>query len=211
MAFPTKRFNLDIPKNMGCSWALIGSSKSGKTTLLKHIYNEYYKKYCTIMFSMNAHAEIYKDLDKNVIVCDTFHPSLFAEAHEINTKCNNKFPFLFISDDYVDSAIKSSPEVLRALTIYRNANMTSIFVFQGRTLMNSVGRNQVNYVCVFKQQTPKEWKAVIEEFLSMWLPMGMTMAEMINFCMEATKNHQFFLIDNIVGECYISKLAPSQI
>jgi GTPase SAR1 family protein len=210
MSFPCKRFSVELPTNGGCSWLLCGASRSGKTTFMKHIYKEYYKKFITIMFSMNRHADIYKDLDKKVILSDKFLSPLIAEAHDINTVCDNKFPFLFISDDYVDSKIKHDPEITRLLTIHRNANISSIFSFQGRTLVNSVGRNQVNYICIFKQQTPKEWKNVIEEFLDMWLPMDMTMPEKIAFCVEATKDHQLFFVDNINSECYITKLTKAQ-
>jgi uncharacterized protein YaaR (DUF327 family) len=64
---------------------------------------------------------------------------------------------------------------------------------------------------VFKQQTPQAYEDVIKEFLQMYLPIKMTMREMIDFCMEATRDHQFFFIDNIIGECYISKLSAAQI
>ena len=81
---------------------------------------------------MNRHADIYKDLDDKVLVADKFHSELIREAHEINSLCENRFPFLFISDDYVDYSIKNDPEITRALTIYRNSNVSSIFSFQGR-------------------------------------------------------------------------------
>ena len=211
MTFPCKKFDITLPTNGGTSWMLCGSSRAGKTTLMRYIYNTHYKKHITMMFTMNPQADIYKDFDKNVMVCDTFEPSLISEAHELNVKCDNKFPMLFISDDYVDASIKGNPEITRLLTIYRNCNCSSIFSFQGRTLMNSVGRNQVNYICIFKQNTPREWKAVVEEFLDMWLPIEMTMPEKIAFCVEATKDYQFFCIDQINSECYLTKLGKGQV
>jgi hypothetical protein len=101
--------------------------------------------------------------------------------------------------------------VARAMTIYRNAGISTVFSFQGRTLMSAVGRNNANYILIFKQQTPLEWENVIKEFLSMWLPTGMTMREMVEFCKHATVDHQFFFIDNIEGKCYLSKLTKSQV
>jgi len=211
MSFPTFKFELELPTNGGVSIALIGASRSGKTTLLKHIYNKYFKKYISVMFTMNSQAEIYKDLGDKILISDKYHPELLKEAHEINSLCDNKYPFLFISDDYVNMKIKTDGEVVRALTIYRNANITSVFSFQGRTLMSAVGRNNINFIAVFKQQTPKEWESIIKEFLSMWLPVGMTMREMVDFCRLATADHQFFFIDNIKGCCYISKLTTEQL
>ena len=164
-----------------------------------------------MMFSMNHHADIYKDFGAKILCCDEYHSELIKEAHEINRLTDNAFEFCFISDDYVDTKIKNDPEITRLLTLYRNSRQNSIFSFQGRTLISAVGRNSANWVCVFKQQTPLEWENVIKEFLQMYLPMKMTMREMIDFCMEATKDHQFFFIDNLIGECYISKLSASQV
>jgi hypothetical protein len=107
---------------------------------------------------MNRQADIYKDLDEKVMIADKFHSELLREAHEINSLCDNKYPFLFISDDYVDAKIKNDPEITRCMTIYRNANVSSIFSFQGRTLMSAVGRNNANYIAIFKQQTPLEFE-----------------------------------------------------
>ncbi len=162
------------------------------------------------MSTMNPHADIYSDLDAKVLVANDYHPELLREFHELNSLSGNRYPFLFISDDFVNPKIKSDGEVTRALTIYRNAGVSSIWSFQGRTLMSAVGRNNLNYIAVLKQQTPREWEAVIKEFLSMWLPTGMTMREMVDFCRMATEDHQFFFIDNIKGECYLTKLSKEQ-
>jgi hypothetical protein len=210
MSFVSKKFNIELPTNGGVSILLCGASRSGKTTMMKYLYQTHFEKYITVMFSMNRHADIYKDLSDKVIVCDCFHSELLRESHQINTLCDNKFPFLFISDDYVDTKIKNDPEITRCMTIYRNANVSSIWSFQGRTLMSAVGRNNANYIIIFKQQTPLEWENVIKEFLAMYLPTGMTMREMIEFCKEATVDHQFFFIDNITGECCLSKLTKAQ-
>jgi hypothetical protein len=213
MSFPTRKFSLELPtnSNSAVSIALIGASRSGKTTMMKHLYNAHFKKHITTMFTMNPHADIYKDFGTKILTCEEYFPELMREAHELNSLCDNEYPFCFISDDFVSTKIKHDAEVTKALTIYRNANISSIWSFQGRTLMSAVGRNQINYICVFKQQTPLEWTNVIKEFLSMWLPTGMSMREMIEFCKLATQDHQFFMIDNIVGECFISKLSKDQI
>jgi hypothetical protein len=77
--------------------------------------------------------------------------------------------------------------------------------------MSAVGRNNANFIYIFKQQTPGEWECVIKEFLSMWLPSGMSMREMVDFCKLATEDHQFYVIDNIKGCCYLTKLTRAQI
>ncbi len=211
MSFPAKKLDIVLPTNGGCSWVLCGSSRSGKSTLMKYLVKEFYTKSATVMFSQNGHTEIYKTLGKDVIVSEKFLPQLITEAHEINTKCDNKIPFLFISDDYVGYDVKNSMEITKLLTIFRNANCSSIFSFQHRTLISPTGRAQVNYIAIFAQQTPKNWKNMIDEFLDCWLPMTMTMPEKIAWCKAATTDHQFLFIDNIKGECYISKLFGKQV
>ena len=205
-----KAFDIELPTNGGTAFGLIGASRSGKTTLMKYLYRTYFKRHITVMTTMNPHADIYSDLDAKVLIANEYHPELLHEFHELNSLSGNRYPFLFISDDFVNPKIKSDGEVTRALTIYRNAGLSSIWSFQGRTLMSAVGRNNLNYIAVLKQQTPREWEAVIKEFLSMWLPTGMTMREMVDFCRMATEDHQFFFIDNIKGECYLTKLSRAQ-
>jgi len=211
MSFTVSEFGLELPTNGGVAFGLIGASRSGKTTLMKYLIKKHFKKHITIMTTMNPHADIYSSFSKKILVASEFYPELLREAHELNTVCHNKYPFLFVSDDFVNPKIKNDQEVQRALTIYRNANVSSIWSFQGRTLMNSVGRNNLNYIAILKQQTPKEWKAVIEEFLDMWLPLDLTMREKIEFCKKATEDHQFFWIDNINATCCLTKLSPTQV
>ena len=203
-------FDITLPTNGGVSFVLCGASRSGKTTLLKYLYRTYFKKHITTMFSLNTQAAIYKDLSSKTIVCPEFLPELLDEMHSINVKTDNKFPFLVISDDYVGGRIKNDEQITRLLTVYRNAGMSSIFSFQGRTLLNPVGRQNANYICILKQQTPHDWTNVIKEFLDMWLPMNMTMPEKIRYCMAATEDHQMFVIDNINGCAFISKLSRAQ-
>lgn len=215
MAFPSKAFNLELP-DMGdgssaVSFVLVGASKSGKSTLLKYLLKKYFNKHLTILFTMNEQAEIYNDIDNKIIVSDKYHPELLEEGHIINKEMKNKHKMLFVSDDYVGLDIKNDKEITRLLTIYRNSNQSSIFSFQGRTLLSSIGRNNANYIIVLKQQTNHEWINVIKDFLEGHLPIEMTLKEKVAFCMAACKNHQFFVIDNMKEECYISKLSPSQI
>ena len=210
MSFKTKAFSLDIPEKGGSNIVIVAASRSGKTCLMKYIYHTYFKKHITTLFTMNPHAEIYKDLPDKINISERFHPEIIHDMYEINKLTDNSQDFFISSDDYVDNQIKISPEVTRLMTIYRNASLSSCFVFQGRTLLSAVGRNNAHFILVGRQNTPKEYECVIKEFLSGWLPVGMTMAEMVRFVGEAVQGHQFFLIDNLKGECYLTKLSPRQ-
>jgi hypothetical protein len=205
-----KPFDIKLPTNGGVSFILCGASRSGKTCLMRYLYKQYFEKHITVMFSLNLQADIYKSMSKKTIVSPEFLPDILADCHTINVKSGNKYPFLIISDDFVGGQIKNAEEVTRLLTVYRNANMSSIFSFQGRTLINPTGRASCNYIAILAQQTPQAWLNVCKEYLDGYLPMDMTMPEKIRYCQEATRDHQFFFIDNILGECYITKLSPTQ-
>jgi ribosomal protein S19 len=205
-----KPFEITLPTNGGVSFILCGASRSGKTCLLKYLYKTYFQKHISVMFSLNTQADIYKSLSKKTIVSPEFLPDILSDCHTINVKSGNKFPFLMISDDFVGGQIKNAEEVTRLLTVYRNANMSSIFSFQGRTLINPTGRASCNYIAILAQQTPQAWLNVCKEYLDGYLPMSMCYPEKIRYCQEATRDHQFFFIDNILGEFYISKLSKAQ-
>ena len=206
----SQMFSLDMPTNGGVSICLIGASRAGKTTLLKHIYREYFKNHISVMFSMNDQAQIYRDLPRRLMICPDYVPTIIGDMYKMNNKCNNKFDFLVITDDCVGHKIKNDDQITKALTIYRNTAISTIASFQGRVLMNAVGRANCNFICIFKQNTPKEIKNVIEEYLDNYLPLEATMAEKIQYFMEATRNFQFFVIDTIQGKCYLTKLSPEQ-
>jgi ribosomal protein S19 len=205
-----KPFEITLPTNGGVSFILCGASRSGKTCLMRYLYKEFFDKHISLMFSLNTQADIYKSMSKKTIVSPEFLPEILSDCHTINVKSGNKYPFLIISDDFVGGQIKNAEEVTRLLTVYRNANMSSIFSFQGRTLINPTGRASCNYIAILAQQTPQAWHNVCKEYLDGYLPMSLTMPEKIRYCQEATRSHQFFFIDNIIGECYISKLSMAQ-
>jgi hypothetical protein len=192
---PVKAFDLQIDTSLGgSSFYIVGTSKAGKTTLMKYIRKTYYKDNIPLMFSQNKHADIIKD------------------CHTINSKFNNKFPFLIITDDIVGNNIKNDPEITRLSTIYRNANMSCIQSLQDLTLMSAVGRNNTNFIAIFKQSTPKKLEAVVKEFLSTYFPTDWTMREMVAYVKQALEpKGQFFMINNLTNECYLTKLSSKQI
>jgi hypothetical protein len=211
MSFPSKKFELVLPENGGYSIGLIAASRAGKSTLMKYLYRKYFSDQITLMFSQNSHADIYKDLSKKVIVSTQYFPDLIRDMHTLNHELDNKFKFLVISDDYVGPEIKNDREITKLLTIYRNANMSSIMSFQGRVLVSSVGRNQFNLLMIGKQNTSQEVENVIKEVLRGYMPEGLTIKEMVRFFIKATAPiGQFFVLDTIKGECYLTKLSAEQ-
>jgi len=106
-------FKLPINMKTGFTTAIIGASKSGKTTLLAHIYDKYYgtaqPNLVTTLFTPNFHASAYADLRRqfkaaksNLVVSAQYQPEVVSRAYQIQKGTANHYDFCFMFDDMVD-------------------------------------------------------------------------------------------------------------
>ena len=202
---------LGLPEVGGWSCILIGASRSGKTTLLKYLVDNYIKKMLIFFTSLNEHADIYKDLPKKTMICERYYPELIRDMYQLNHECDNKYKACFIYDDAVGYELKNSPWITKLFTILRNANIRSIFSAQSPTLINPVGRSNANFCFLFKLNAAVDIEKTIKDFLNPYLPTRMSMNEKIHYYQKATADHHFFFIDNLAGTCIRSKLTPEQL
>ena len=198
----SRTFDLEFPDSNtgGVSFALIGSTRSGKTTLLKHILLKYFKKSIAILMSNSIHAPIYKDLGDDIIKSPLYCPAIIKEGYEINRKTNNHYPFLFILDDVVDK--KFDKELLKLLTIYRNSGLSTVISIQSPILLNSAARGNINFVVLMKLNSDEGIEKVIRMFLMSYLRGNI--GDKIRAYREATEGHHFFVVNNLTGEVYRS-------
>lgn len=201
---------MGLPEAGGWSAVLIGASRSGKTTLLKYIMDHYVQKMLTFFTSLNDHADIYKDLPKKTMMCERYYPELIKDMYTLNHECDNKYKACFIYDDAVGYELKNSPMITKLFTIFRNANIRSIFSAQSPTLISPVGRSNANFIFLFKLNAAGDIEKTIKDFMLPYLPTKMTMVEKIHYYQKATADHHFLFIDNLAGTCIRSKLTPEQ-
>lgn len=203
MDIPDKRLQLQIPeqKTGGCSFALIGSTRSGKTTMLKHILEEFFDRHLVILMSNSIHAPIYKDID-DVIKCPVYSPRLIKEGYEINRKTSNHYPFLFVLDDVVDK--KFDKELLKLLTIYRNSGLSTIITAQSLKILNTASRGNVNFVLLGKLNSDEAIEQVVRAYLMSYLPGKVE--EKVKMYKQMTEGHHFFVINNLEGNVFRTKL-----
>jgi hypothetical protein len=210
-SIPCKHFSLELQDNGGISVGLLGASRSGKTSALKYIYKTYFNKCLSVMTTLSAQNEIYRDMSKRLIVDNEFHPELLREMYLINHGTSNKYDFCYILDDYNGGNSKTSTETTRLLTIYRNSYINAILCNQDPTLISSVGRGNLNYVCLFHFNTPQVTEKVIKMFLTGYFPTELKMSEKIKMYDTLTLDHHFFLLDNLKGTIHLCKLTEDQL
>jgi hypothetical protein len=182
----------------GCSILMIGSTRCGKTTALKHILEKYFTKHCGAIFSESARAPAYKDMKYPLLpLSSCFLPDLIKDSYLINRELKNHYDFLYVLDDC--PLVKNDKQLLKMLTIYRNSNVSAITAMQSPTLLNPTCRSNFNFVLLFHQNTTAQSEAVIKCFLRGYFPQTWTYERKIEWYNRMTSDHHFIFIDNLAG------------
>ena len=195
------KLKLPDPKTGGCSFALIASTRAGKTTMLKYILETYFDEHMIVLMSNSIHAPIYKEID-DCIKSPLYSPRIIKEGYEINRKTKNHYPFLFVLDDVVDK--KFDKELLKLLTIYRNSGLSCIISIQSPILLNSASRGNLNFVLLGKLNSDESIEKVVRMYLMSYLPGKVE--EKVRAYKELTAGHHFFCVNNLTGEVFRTKV-----
>jgi hypothetical protein len=194
---PEAEFKLILPdvSTGGCSILMIGSTRCGKTTCLKHILDTYFKKHVGAIFSESAKAPAYQHMKYPLLpLSSCFIPELIKDSYHINKELKNHYDFLYILDDV--PLVKNDKQLLKMLTIYRNSNISAITCVQSPTLLNPTCRSNFNFVLLFKQNTAAQCEAVIKAFLRGVFPEKWNYDRKIKAYQELTDDHHFLFLDN---------------
>lgn len=202
-----KKLNtIDTPENGCFSFGLIGSTRSGKSVAMLWLYENYFKEHITLMATGSAQADIYKPLKKNGI-SPAFYPEILIESMTLNQKTNNKYKFLHIIDDMLDG--KNSKALAKLLCIGRNNGQSTIICGQDITIINSVGRTNLNYVLLFRLNSLLSVEKVVKTYLRHVLPGKLD--EQIKTYVELTQNHYCFVVDFLANDVFITKIDISEV
>jgi len=208
IAIPYGEFKLVLPpvETGGCSVLMIGSTRSGKSTALKHILDRYFKKSVGVLFSNSIHANAYKDMNYPLIAkSGIIDPGLVRASYKINRETNNYYPWLYIYDD--TPTMRNDKELLKLLTIYRNSGVSGIVATQSPSLLNPTCRSNFNFVLLFKLNATEQQENVIKCWLRGYFPKGWSYEERIRWYRMATEDHHFLFIDNLAGTIRRCKIA----
>jgi hypothetical protein len=197
---PDKPFTLDMPPTDtgGCSVLMIGSGRSGKTTALKYIIDNYFQKHCGAIFSQSAKAEAYRHMNYPLLpLSSVYVPALVNCAYRVNRECKNAYPFLFVLDDV--PLAKNDKELLKTMTIYRNSGVSCIHCVQTPTLVNPTCRSNYTFFMLFKCNASEQIENVCKFFLRGYFPNDWSMNKRVEWYKEQTADHHFIFIDNWNG------------
>lgn len=200
-----KLLTVELPDSRtgGISILLVGSTRSGKTTLTKHLLHKTFKEHIQLLMSPNIHAPVYRDLDKNVITCADFKPEVIQECYQINRKTDNHYDFLVILDDVVNK--KFDKDLLKLFTTHRNANVSAIQSIQSPILLNSAMRGNINIVMLGYMNSDESCEKVIRMFCYTSIE-GKNIEEKIHKYKELTADHHWIIVNNLDGTIYRTKL-----
>jgi len=199
---------IKLDKQTGNSIVLLGSSKAGKTTLLNHIYKDYFsskdapcfksgfsKDPISVLFSVNVHAKIYQDpAIKGVIKVNKFNKDaneMIKKMKRINCEQRNKFNYLVILDDIIDA--KYSGTLNNLILTYRNSNFSSIISLQYPYLLSKSSRSSINQCFFGSFNTDESIVSVLKSFLgSAFSRLGYhTQDAQVDLYRELTKDYHF--------------------
>ena len=202
MPLENRKFEFELPENGGVSVAFVGSTRSGKTTFLKHMIDKYFAKHLKVLMSNSIHAPIYKEM-KDIVKSPLYIPKLVKEGYMINKDTKNHYDFLYILDDIVTG--KFDKELLKLLAIYRNSNLSAIVSIQSPILLNSATRGNLNYVLLGRMNSEEQIEKTIKMYLTSYLD-GRNMTEKIKNYKAMTEDHHWIVINNLDGSVYRTKL-----
>jgi GTPase SAR1 family protein len=197
---------LDLNPDKAYSFCLIGSTRSGKSTMLNHLMERYFQKKINILMTESPNGDVYKTgfFKKDAIMCPCYFPQLIKDCYLINKGTDNKYPFMFIMDDLV--GFRSDKQMKKLLTIYRNSNLSVGITGQSMSILDTSARSNCNYVFLGRVNNDAEAENICKAFLSSFFPSDYKMVDRIKSYREITKNYHFIVLDNINGISFITKI-----
>jgi len=209
--FPIQKFEFerDTKKAMNaCSFAIIGSSKSGKTTFLKYLLAKHFADDIKVLMTQSPQAEIYDTLKKQCAFAPAYIPDIIKTCYLVNKHTKNHYPFCIIVDDVV--GVKNDRQMTKLMCLYRNTRLSALIVGQDAKMLNATGRANVNYMCLFKQNTDNRIDDNIKDFLRTYFPKNLSADEKIELYKKLTADHCFICVDNLNNTIARCRLTESQ-
>lgn len=190
-------FHLKLDGRTGNTTFLLGSSKSGKSTCLMKIYDDWYANhdFISILWTANPQIALYRghrkliraDVDK----ADEKMTRIIRVQKRIQTKTKNHYKFLNIFDDIIN--VRGDALLNELILTFRNAKMSTIMSLQYPSLMSKQCRANCNNILLFNFNTDESIEFVVKVYLKAWLAkLGLkSLSDQINWYKMMTRDHGF--------------------
>jgi hypothetical protein len=193
----------------GVSLMFLGSTRSGKTTLLNYFFKRHFMKHISVLMSNSLNSDAYDFLKKHTVTSDFYFPEVLKEFYKINHGTKNEYEFMAVIDDIPDK--REDQEIKRLLTIYRNSRISCMICAQVNTMINKMARSNINYVFLGRMNSSSEIEKNIKDYLTGHLPTNWKMAEKIKWYKQTCENYTWIVLDQINGFMFLTRLLPNQI
>ena len=204
-SIPRKPFtSLEMPPEGGASALFLGQTRSGKTTFIKEFHKHFFKKHITVLHTCSPNAHIYKDYKKTSAISPEFGDTIIEECMLINQKTNMEYDFLHIIDDCVSS--RNNKTMVRLLTIGRNSCQSVLISGQELSILNAVGRTNLNFIFLGRLTSSRAIEKVVKEYLLGIFPTKIPLGDKIKLYRELTDNYNWICINALTGDIFITKL-----
>lgn len=196
--FDRTPFILKLDPYTGNTIFILGSSKTGKSSAIMRIYDQYYsdKKIISILWTNNPQIKLYKK-HENLLISGKWNKDcekLIVDQKKIQTKTKNEYKFLNMFDDVID--VRNNRLLDNLILTYRNSKISSIISLQYSNLMSKCSRANCNNILAFSFNTDESIEVVIKTFLTGYLKsVGIIkLGDQINWYKSITQDHGFIYI-----------------
>jgi hypothetical protein len=197
--YPLKKIDVIRDPRFGCSFMLLGSTKSGKSTMLNYLMKKYFKDSVNVLMSQSLHADIYKDARKTMACAPTYVGEAIRACYLMNKQIGPKhsYDFNIVIDDC--AAGKQDVQMLRLLTIYRNSRISCVISAQSPIMLSSIGRNNINYILIGRMISDESIRYVVDKYMRTYFPIEYKLLDCMRLFRKLTEDHTFFFINTLDG------------
>lgn len=201
-------------KRNGLTFALMGASGCGKSTVIRKVFIEMVfgkqaakergeQEYIIQIFTESAKSDAFKDLGKDILV----DPKGLDEdninfCYHMNENYQKKYNFFIMLDDVLD--IRHKDLLQRMFLTMRNTNISSLVSLQYPKLIPLSIRTSVYFTFFFHFPNEEAIEIVCRAWLGRYLPGRYMRDKAITYNEWTSRNdgHNFWMLDNLNHKCY---------
>lgn len=188
-------------KDTGSQYILLGSSYSGKSTLMMQILKELDmldKRFIKCIMAGNPTTQAYQE-DKTIPLFDGYKKDVIDSFKIINTSLNNKYRFFVCVDDII--SLKTTRQIDNLMLSYRNSDISTLLSLQAPTLIYKNVRDNVTFFAFTKFNTISQIDTVLNLLLGDFEPFASAKNDIIRRDMyrKITDDYNFIIWATIPG------------